>query len=304
MQSKDIEIFLNLVNTRSITKTAENLFVAQSAISTRLKHLESELGYELFTRGKGIREIELTVSGREFVGIAMRLANLYEEAALLKEQASVVLRLASPESVYFDFLEPLMTTILTKYPEVKVNCVTSDSSGVYELIENGLIDYGFASYESAHTKVSHSHIYDQDFCLMSEAYYYPDGSAVSPDMLDPAKEIRLIGGNFTNVWQWRDTWFTGKDRCRVEVNSPHMIVKSLKEMGSWAILPLATARELSRLYGVHICNLTDLPESRKIYLLRQTGSQNETAAVKIFEMEMKAYLEERKNQTITMEDKK
>ena len=54
MQNKDIELFLELVKTRNISKAAENLFISQSVISTRLKSLEEELGYELFHRARGI----------------------------------------------------------------------------------------------------------------------------------------------------------------------------------------------------------------------------------------------------------
>ena len=80
MQNKDIEIFLEIVQSRNITKAAEHLFLSQSVISTRLKKLEEELGYELFTRSKGVREMELTRQGREFVSIAVRWKNLFEEA--------------------------------------------------------------------------------------------------------------------------------------------------------------------------------------------------------------------------------
>ena len=40
MQNKDIELFLELVKTRNISKAADNLFISQSVISTRLKRLE------------------------------------------------------------------------------------------------------------------------------------------------------------------------------------------------------------------------------------------------------------------------
>ena len=76
MQNKDIELFLELVKTRNISKAAENMFISQSVISTRLKSLEDELGYALFHRARGIREIELTRPGREFVSVATRMHNL------------------------------------------------------------------------------------------------------------------------------------------------------------------------------------------------------------------------------------
>ena len=291
MQNKDIEIFLELVRTRNITKASENLFVSQSVISTRLKKLETELGYELFSRAKGMREIELTRPGREFVSVAMRLLNLYEEAALLREQTEYVLRIGCPESVYYDFLEPLGVGIHRKYPELKLSIQMLDSSEVYSRMESGLIDFGFASYESTHSGILHSHIFDQPACLVMEKGERED-APVSPGELDPAKEIRLSGGNFTNVSQWRDTWFPGTDRCRVEVTSPNMIARYLQEPGCWSILPATTAKQLSRLYGVMVYPLTEAPESRKIYLLRHSGASAEaTEAVRIFEKELKIYLE-------------
>ena len=121
MQNKDIEIFLDLVQARNITKTAEHLFLAQSVVSTRLKRLEEELGYELFTRSKGVREMELTRQGREFVGIATRWKNLFEEADLLRERAQVLLRIAAPESVYYDFLEPIVVSTIHRNQALKLS---------------------------------------------------------------------------------------------------------------------------------------------------------------------------------------
>ena len=50
MNQADIETFLMLVKTQSITKTAENLFVSQPTVSHRLKLLEEELGVSLMIR--------------------------------------------------------------------------------------------------------------------------------------------------------------------------------------------------------------------------------------------------------------
>lgn len=70
MEYKDIETFLEIVRTRNITKAAENMFLSQSTISNRLKHLEDELGYCLLQRAKGQRLIQLTQHGKEFIPIA------------------------------------------------------------------------------------------------------------------------------------------------------------------------------------------------------------------------------------------
>ena len=45
MDLSEIETFLTIVNTKSITKTADILFLSQPTVSHRLKALEKELGF-------------------------------------------------------------------------------------------------------------------------------------------------------------------------------------------------------------------------------------------------------------------
>ena len=70
MDLSEIETFLTIVNTKSITKTADILFLSQPTVSHRLKALEKELGFPLIVRKKGFKNVELTSKGSEFVSIA------------------------------------------------------------------------------------------------------------------------------------------------------------------------------------------------------------------------------------------
>ena len=280
MQSKDIEIFLELVKSRNITKASEHLYVSQSVISTRLKKLEDELGYNLFLRSKGAREIELTRQGREFISVAVRWKNLFEEAELLKKRSRHLLRIASPESVYYDFLEPIASRMMAEHPNLKLSVQILDSAAIYEMMEDNEIDFGFASYESSRPGIIHRHIYDQHYCIVSFSDF--EGATLSPLSLDPEKEVRLSGGNFSSLSLWREKWFSDNSGCRVEINSPHMMVNLLKVPGSWAILPRITAEKIAELYDMKLYSLSDPPESRKIYLLRHEGSSGNEAA-EIFE---------------------
>ena len=287
MQYKDIEIFLELVNTKNITKASDNLFMAQSVISTRLKKLEEELGYSLFVRNKGMREIELTRQGSEFVNLAKRLQSLYEEASMLKDSTQKMLRVAAPESIYFDILEPLIFNIMLKYPDISIDAEMIDSSGVYDMMESNLIDFGFASYESSHHSITHRHLYDQEFCLVTAN---KSDKPVAPESLDPSKEIVFAGGNFSSVELWRQSYFSSNKQSRIKVNSSLLIAQYLKEFDSWAIMPREVAEMLVDLYGVAISELTSAPESRKIYFLRHNSSTlAPTIASEIFLKELALY---------------
>ena len=68
MDHKDITIFLELVRCRNISKTAENLYLSQSAVSSRLKALEAEMGCQLVLRFKGQRSVELTLDCTDEMG--------------------------------------------------------------------------------------------------------------------------------------------------------------------------------------------------------------------------------------------
>ena len=43
MNDEALETYLNIIKTHSLTKTAENMFISQSAVSNRLISLEKEL---------------------------------------------------------------------------------------------------------------------------------------------------------------------------------------------------------------------------------------------------------------------
>ena len=65
MNLADIEMFLIIVRTKSITKTADALFLSQPTVSQRLKAMEQELNHPLILRSKGFKQIELTQEGMD-----------------------------------------------------------------------------------------------------------------------------------------------------------------------------------------------------------------------------------------------
>jgi len=60
--ARNLEIFVNLVKSRSFTKTAEQMFMTQPAVSTAIKNLENYYGATLLQRGS--HRMDLTVAGK------------------------------------------------------------------------------------------------------------------------------------------------------------------------------------------------------------------------------------------------
>ena len=76
MTQQEIEAFLETVRQGSISAAAESFFITQPALSRRISILEEELGYILFHRRKGSRNVELTEEGKAFLPIVRKIVNL------------------------------------------------------------------------------------------------------------------------------------------------------------------------------------------------------------------------------------
>ena len=86
MDYNSIETFLAIVETRSLSKASEVLFLTQSTVSYRLKTLENEIGAELIQREQGKTYITLTTKGEEFIDIAKRWRSLHKDTEIWKTQ--------------------------------------------------------------------------------------------------------------------------------------------------------------------------------------------------------------------------
>jgi len=69
MTHMELDAFLAVCHNKNITKAAQELFITQSALSMRLKHLEKEIGCALLIRSKGKHEIELTAKGWKSISL-------------------------------------------------------------------------------------------------------------------------------------------------------------------------------------------------------------------------------------------
>lgn len=292
MEYKDIETFLEIVRTRNITKTAENMFLSQSTISNRLKHLEEELGYQLIQRAKGQRLIQLTSYGKEFIPIAERWINLYEEMTLLKEKNNRVLRIAANESSYYELVSPFTIHFLQRHPDVKLSMQICDSSYIYDLAEDNLIDYGFASLESTRNEIVRKCINRQKIYVIEYCEKPQEMKKIHPKDLDISKEIRFTGGHFANFNSWHEKWFENQYAFRIDINSSLAAIPYLKSFGGWALCPLSLAKTLSKYVSIQVYELEDGPDDRKIYMIQRAGNGIKDMSLgRQFEEEFQEYLD-------------
>ncbi|NRR34046.1 LysR family transcriptional regulator [Oxalobacteraceae bacterium] len=112
----------------SFKLAAAELHKTPAAVSQQIKHLEEELGFELFVRQP--RNIALTEKGRELsVTVARTLAELRSKVnALRSGDEETVLRISATHSLSFKWLVPRMAKFTRLYPEIDIRLDSSDSN--------------------------------------------------------------------------------------------------------------------------------------------------------------------------------
>jgi DNA-binding transcriptional LysR family regulator len=78
MEFKQLEMFVAVVEERSVQRAAERVFRTQPAVSMAVRKLEEEIGSPLFARAR--RRLDITPAGERLCEYARQLLRLRDEA--------------------------------------------------------------------------------------------------------------------------------------------------------------------------------------------------------------------------------
>lgn len=113
MESRWLEDFLSLVDTRNFSRSAESRYTTQPAFSRRIKSLEDWVGAKLFDRTT--QPISLTPSGERFRPVAeevlRRLLQGREDARRVSETSANLIRFAATHSLSLTFFPAWIRSI-------------------------------------------------------------------------------------------------------------------------------------------------------------------------------------------------
>jgi DNA-binding transcriptional LysR family regulator len=119
----DVQIFLAIAETGSLSRAGKRLRVGQPTVSRRLADLEYRLGYLLFQRQ--VAGVSLTSAGERLLEPAKKMAEWAGEVARAAGQGESggprgVVRVTSPPGVAFDFVAPFAAAVRDAYPDLRL----------------------------------------------------------------------------------------------------------------------------------------------------------------------------------------
>ena len=267
MTNLELEAFLSVIQNGSLSKAAIELYITQPALSRRIKNLENELGYELFKRGKGKKEVELTSQGELFLPLARKYLSLLKEAKQIKnnDQKETFL-LASIGSVSTYLLPSILQTFLKQNDYIKLCFHIYHSFEVYKYVEEKQIDLAIVSHQMYYKNIQTIPLFSEEMVLVSNKQYT---NPVHPSELDVSHEIRIPWSPEYDIWH--DYWFQSSTDYAVNLDEMSLLEYFLSLENTWAIVPISIAKKL---HSIHINHLIDGPEKRVIYYIKRLNSQN------------------------------
>ena len=136
-QLEDMAMFVRIVEAGSITKAAEQLNIAKSAVSRRLKELEERLGSQLISRTT--RQSKLTQAGEQYyqqvnnILRAVDAVNAHATNAPMRIEGT--LKMTAPLSFGLMHLNDVIDKYANKHPNLRFDLDFSDRR--IDLIEEG-----------------------------------------------------------------------------------------------------------------------------------------------------------------------
>lgn len=225
MTLKHLKIFYEVCRVESITKAAENLNMAQPAVSTAIRELESFYHVKLFERMN--RKIYITNAGSYLLEYADSILSQFEESkdVLQDIAASTQIRIGSNVSFGINYLSKIINDFKKKYPEIPIYSLIQNSSQIEDRLLHNELDFAIVDNLSENPSIKQTLLTSDTLIAM-----------YSPDLEFSASHMLF----FSN----------GQSHNEVSVSDFSKIPLLLREPGSGN---RDTLERIFHQYGIHPC---------------------------------------------------
>ena len=199
-QLEDMNMFIRVVDAGGISRAAEQLGLAKSAVSRRLVDLESRLGVRLINRTT--RTSSLTEIGRTYYERAIKVVDDVSELNAITADSSTSLQgtinIAAPLSFGLSHLSSAIDSFVKQHPELTINIDFSDRQ--VDLVEEGL-DLAFRIAELKDSSLIARKISPIKIILCASPDYLKEHG--TPETPDDLKNHKLLHYNISGTSTWK-----------------------------------------------------------------------------------------------------
>lgn len=143
----DLQLFIAVAETRSITNGAARVHLALASASARIKGLEAALGVSLLKRGR--RGVELTAAGESLLDHARIVIHNVEtmrgDLAAFSRGMKATVRLLANTSGLSEYLPKVLAAFLAEHAHISIDVEERESGEIARALLTGAADLGLAA---------------------------------------------------------------------------------------------------------------------------------------------------------------
>src|SRR5882672_10995678 len=143
----DLQLFIAVAETRSITNGANRVHLALASASARIKGLEQALGVALLKRGR--RGVELTAAGESLLDHARIVMHNVEamrgDLVAFSRGVKATVRFLANTSGLSEYLPKALAAFLGEHPHISIDVEERESGEIAHAIATGAADLGLAA---------------------------------------------------------------------------------------------------------------------------------------------------------------
>lgn len=229
----------------SITAAAKKLYVSQPSLSQMLRHVEEELGVEIFDRS--VAPFRTTYAGEKYLHAAQIILSAQEqlesEIREIRHEHSGRLRLGISVSRGMQVLPLVIPKFVAQYPQVKLELVESGSDTLDAMVKEGKIDLALAATEPSSPDMTYELIERETIGILAGkdakiARRLPNGTHISVEEAKDDLFISLCKGHSSRVVQDKLFRRAGcSPKILLETDSLEVGKRITLESGACMVLP-------------------------------------------------------------------
>ena len=177
MDLRQLSVFVRVAEAGSFSRAAQELFIAQSALSQHIARLEADLGVKLLSRHS--RGVTLTEEGetlfRHAVGILRGLQQAREAVRHHDAPPTGEVAMGLPVTLSPLLALPLMAAVAERLPRVRLRLVESNTGFLLEWVRAGRLDLAVLFDDPGVPELEHLAVLAEELYLLSPPRQAPRG---------------------------------------------------------------------------------------------------------------------------------
>lgn len=182
MNDRELLYIKTIADTKSISKAAEELFIAQPSLSQALQRIERELGTHLFIREP--RGMKLTYAGEKYYLMSKEILDIYSdfksEITHINELKAGRLVIGIARYMGMNILPNILPKFNKNYPNIEIIIREENTRVLENLVLGGNVDFALTHVhkKEMNEKINYEILKEDEFLLVTPKAYLKDSDKI------------------------------------------------------------------------------------------------------------------------------